>query len=149
VSVFCLLTTLPLAAQPTCAKHPKTENALIEVERMWANAYDKRDAATMSCLLAPEYRHTAHDGKVINRAETLARIAAMPKDVAIHHELENVKPSIFGDVAVVYGDARVSEPDGTVLGLTRFTDVFIYRDGRWLAVAEHESRINLRGRKKH
>jgi hypothetical protein len=41
----------------------------------------------------------------------------------------------------VYGDVRVSEADGTLLGVTRFTDVFVYREGRWQAVAEHESRV--------
>ena len=139
--VLYLLPALPLTAQPDCTKHLKTENALIEVERVWANAYDTRDTATMSCLLAPEYRHTAYDGKVINRAEALGKLAGMSKEGAIHHQVEHVKPSLFGDVAVVYGDSRASEPDGRVLGVTRFTDVFVYRDGRWLAVAEHESRV--------
>ena len=136
-----LLTVLPLAGQSGCASHPKTERALIEVERTWASAYDTRDIATMSCLLAPEYRHTAYDGKVINRAEVLARIAAIPKEGATHHQMENVQPSLFGDVAVVYGDSRAYEPDGTELGVTRFTDVFVYRDRRWQAVTEHESRV--------
>lgn len=137
----CLLAALPLAAQPGCAKHRKTESALIDLERVWTNAYEKRDVATMSCLLAPEYRHTAYDGKVMNRAEVLARLAALSKEDATHHQVQNVKASLFGNVAVVYGDSRVTEADGTLLGVVRFTDVFVYRGGRWVAVAEHESRV--------
>ena len=143
--VLYILSLLPLAAQTVCAKQPKTENALIAVERAWTSAYDQRDVAAMSCLLGPEYRHTAYDGKVIDRAEALTRLAGLSKEGATHHELLEVTPRLFGNVAVVYGGSRVSDPDGTVLGETRFTDVFVYRKGRWVAVAEHESRVQASG----
>jgi len=34
------------------------------------------------------------------------------------------------------------DPRGKVLARVRFTDIFVYRDGRWLAVAGQESPIS-------
>ena len=142
--VASVLAVLPLCARD-CPKQPKSKDALVEVERAWASAYDKRDVPAMACLLAPEYRHTGYDGKVLERAAVLTRLAGLSKEGATHHELQEVKPVLFGDVAVVYGTNRASEPDGSVFVDVRFTDVFVYRARRWLAVAEHESRVQGSG----
>jgi len=48
-----------------------------------------------------------------------------------------------GDTAVVTGRSTIKGVrDGKdLIGRERWTDVFVRRDGRWLAVASHSSRI--------
>lgn len=120
-----------------CPKQAKTEQALIEIERRWAAAYDARDAATMGCLLAPEYMHTGSDGAVRDRKQSLAHLGRHSPN---QHRLEEVQVQLLGDVAVVRGTNRSTAPNGRQVALVRFTDVFAYRGGQWVAITEHESR---------
>jgi ketosteroid isomerase-like protein len=45
----------------------------------------------------------------------------------------------FGDAAVVTG--RTTARAGGQTLILRFTDVFVRRDGKWLVVASHATRI--------
>jgi hypothetical protein len=46
---------------------------------------------------------------------------------------------VYGDFAYVRGLGVTSRDDGKPPKKNRFTDIFIYRDGRWQCVAGHES----------
>jgi len=54
---------------------------------------------------------------------------------------EQVRVRIYGDTAVVNGVVIASDESGNEVERSVFTDVFVYRDGRWQAVNAQENRV--------
>lgn len=127
-----------LAADCPARKQPKTQQALIDLEHDWAKALQKKDAAAVGCILAPEFVDTGVDGEVRHRQEVLASIAQR-KDTT--NTLEDLAVTMLDDVAVVHGANHVRDRSGKEVAVVRFTDVFAYRDGQWKAISGHESLV--------
>lgn len=134
--LFAALCWPSALAAATCPSQPKTEAALLDLERSWAHALGQHDANTVSCLLADEFQDAGTEGELHDRAAALARI---PQRRPSQNLLEDMQAHIYGDTALVRGLNRVLDPTGKLLARVRFTDIFIYRDGRWQAVAGHET----------
>jgi hypothetical protein len=49
---------------------------------------------------------------------------------------------VHGDFGYIRGLATAVDAQGKVLMRVRFTDIYVYRDGRWQAVAAHESTLS-------
>ena len=135
--VVCAVATPVFGACPT-GKQAKNAAALTAIEQRWALALEKKDAEAVGCLLAPEFLDSDPDGVVRDRQAVLAAIAGrMPGT----NRLEELKVFIDGDTAVVHGTNRVLDENGRERASVRFTDTFIYRKRKWLAIAGHESLI--------
>lgn len=113
----------------------KDQAALVEIEHTWVRAVESQDAATLECILADEFEEADFDGSLINRATMVANARKPSKN---HSELSELHARIYGDTAYVRG-IGVGSQNGRTTGKSRFTDVFVYRDGRWQCVAGHES----------
>jgi hypothetical protein len=61
----------------------------------------------------------------------------------IAHDVDEMKMMLYDKTAVVTGrvTAKRMVKGAQVTGQSRFTDVFVYRQGRWQLVAGHFSRI--------
>src|SRR5258708_5312750 len=94
------------------------ENALVENEQAWAKALEHRDTAALDCLLAAAAKHQP-----------------------VHHELTEMQAHVNGDFGYIRGLATAVDAQGKVQARVRFTDIYVYRDGRWQAVAAHESML--------
>ena len=132
-----LLLLCPLSCGATCSGQQKGEAALLQLEHTWVQAAEQHDAAALACILADEFEEAGSDGSLITRSAMLAN-AAKPSNN--HSELTDMHVRIYGDVAYVRG-IGVNTKDGRPSSRTRFTDIFVYRDGRWQCVAGHESRF--------
>ena len=129
----------PLAAAAPCpAGQAKDRDALIQIEKSWARALEQQDTATLGCILADEFEDAGPDGKLTDRATTLAKAA---KHRAVHHELSDLQPHTQGDFGYIRGLAAAVDAQGKVVARVRFTDVYAYREGRWQCVAGHESMV--------
>jgi hypothetical protein len=132
-----LLMLCPMAyAAPCPAAQAKDGSALVQNELTWAKALEQRDSATLSCLLAAEFEDAGPDGTLQNRDTTLAKAS---KHQPAHHELTEMHAQAHGDFGYIRGLATAVDAQGKVLARVRFTDIYVYRDGRWQAVAAHES----------
>ncbi len=89
-----------------------------------------------SCILAKEFQDADPNGKLHDRAETLAQIPHRRPGKNVLSELD---PHVFGDSGYVRGLNTVLDAQGKTLARVRFTDIFVYRDQRWLAVAGQET----------
>ena len=69
-------------------------------------------------------------------------LAAIPKRKAGVNQLSELDPHLYGDVGYIRGLATLLDETGQVKAKVRFTDIFVYRDGRWMAVAGQESLVS-------
>jgi hypothetical protein len=135
-----LLMLGPMAyAAPCPAGQAKDGNALVQNERTWAKALEQRDSEALSCLLAAEFEDAGPDGTLQDRDTTLAKAG---KHQPVHHELTEMHAQVHGDFGYIRGLATAVDAQGKVLMRVRFTDIYVYRDGRWQAVAAHESTLS-------
>jgi uncharacterized protein DUF4440 len=114
----------------------KDQAALVQIEHVWLRAAEQHDVAALGCILADEFEEAGFDGSLIDRSAMLAS-AAHPSNV--HSELTDLHGHVYGDFGYVRGLGVNSRDDGKALAKNRFTDVFVYRDGRWQCVAGYES----------
>jgi hypothetical protein len=140
VNVHVLLALFLLAGVPSlwaaCPSQPRDEQALLHLEQTWAKALEQRDTATVACLLGDEFQDAGVDGKLHDRKEALQRVA---QHSANSNRLEDMHAHLYGATAFVRGLNEVVDATGKVLARVRFTDIFVYRDGRWQAVAGQET----------
>src|SRR5262245_38162286 len=113
--------------------------ALDEAVRRFGEAWAAGDGAALEALLSPRYTHTDVFGDFLERADWLA-YARGRAGRATQIEFREVRTRIVGDVAIVTGLNAVSGPGGRSAddraALTlRFTQVWIWADGRWLREA--------------
>jgi ketosteroid isomerase-like protein len=127
-----------------CPKNqPKTEAALLNLENTWADALSRKDADAVACLLSDEFEDADVDGSLKTRAETLAHI---PQRKPGTNHLSEMRAHVQGNFGFTRGLAELVDASGKVIARVRFTDVFTYRDGRWQALAGHESLLSQAAR---
>jgi ketosteroid isomerase-like protein len=138
VKILILLLALALSALAAdCPKNqPKTEAALLELEQNWAQALTRHDADTVACMVAEEFEDADVDGSLHTRRQMLAHI---PQRKPGSNHLTEMRAHVEGSFGFVRGLNEVLDPSGKVVARVRFTDIFTYRDGRWQALAGHET----------
>lgn len=142
---FVLWVTLlcPLGYAELCPKgQAKEDAALVQMEHTWAQALAERDTAALGCILAEEFEDAGPSGRLSDRTATLAQVSNRK---AVHNLLSELHPHVHGDVGYIRGLATATDPQGKVVARVRFTDVYVYREGRWQCVAGHESLISEAG----
>jgi hypothetical protein len=115
---------------------PKDQATLVQIEHVWLRAAEQHDVAALGCILADEYEEADFAGSLIDRSAMLASAAKPGRG---HTELLDLHARLYGDFAYVRGVGVTKSDDEKVIGKNRFTDIFVYRDGRWQCVAGHES----------
>lgn len=131
-----MLVSLPSLATDCPRNQPKTEAALIELEQNWAKALSRHDADTVSCMVADEFEDADVDGSLHTRSQMLAHI---PERKPGTNHLSEMRAYVEGNFGFTRGLATLVDASGKVVVRVRFTDVFTYRDGRWQALAGHET----------
>ena len=134
---FSLLAlALPVFALDCRKNQPKTEAVLIEIEQNWAQALSRKDADTVACMVSDEFEDADVDGSLHTRAQTLEHIPNRKPGV---NHLSELRAHVEGNMGFTRGLATLVDASGKVVARVRFTDVFIYRDGRWQALVGQES----------
>ena len=117
------------------------ERALMQMERDSAAAWTKRDAATLGRILADDCIYQGPEG-----TETKAQLLAALKseDYKVNSAtLGDMKVRVFGDTAVVTGTDDQITVEGSKESSDHYvwTDVFVKRNGKWVAVASQTALI--------
>ncbi|MBA3256698.1 MAG: nuclear transport factor 2 family protein [Pyrinomonadaceae bacterium] len=133
--------TNTLADEATATPPPTDKDValavLTDLEHEWTVANINADKQKLNRILADDYVGMSSDGKNQGKAEYLRTIE---RDTAIQKwEFEDLKVSLMGDRASLDGVIRLQLPDQEAA--FRFTDKFVWRDGRWQAVGSEISRI--------
>ena len=143
---ICFLSLVLAAAVSGQAKEPKADSdaaisqTLKATEQAWLDAEKNHDAATFEKLVADDWIAITPDGKSQTKAERVAEIKAAHVTSAT---MGDMKVRVFGDTAVVTGtDDEVTMTDGKKSSDHYvWTDVFVRRNGKWLAVASQTAQV--------
>jgi hypothetical protein len=119
---------------------PNAEAELRAAERAWLDAYDDHDVEAMRRIVGDEFQIVYQSGEVVDKAGTVAMLTpGQADDPATRQYTEDTTVRLYGDVAVLQG-VYVSEGPG-IVRRSRYTDTWLWRDGRWQVVASHLTRI--------
>ena len=143
--VVCLLCLAGSAAegQSSGASPHGNERLLVALENAWNQAQLHHDSKALEELLAETFVSTDNDGVFLTKAEFLAD----NKDLSYAPSLmanSDEKIFLYENVAVVAGTYHAK---GLYKGKPfdhygRFTDTWVFMNGRWLCVASHTSALN-------
>ena len=119
----------------------RTERTVLRFERDWLRALVERDRATLDRILADDFMDSNWKGELRNKWQVLAGFS---KPLPYSQRLQDVKINLYQDVAVARGLNVISDQNRRIMMRIRFTDVLLYRNGYWQAVAAQETPVNSR-----
>jgi ketosteroid isomerase-like protein len=138
----CLLLSFAALGQASAqkSKDDSQQTKLLIMEHLWNEAQVNRDAPVLDAMLGSEFVNTEYDGEVSDKTKFLADI----KDPHLNLSsltIQDLKVSMYADSAVVVG---IYHTRGTYQGkpyehFGRFTDTWVFTEGRWQCVASHTS----------
>jgi ketosteroid isomerase-like protein len=111
---------------------------LLDLNRDYIRSVQNSDVRRFDDILADDFRCSNPDGSLVDREAFLKQVA-VPVTIS-DLEAHNVEVRILGDVAIIHAQTRYRTADGRQ-GAGRYTDVWARRQGRWLAVAAHVTRL--------
>jgi ketosteroid isomerase-like protein len=140
----CLLLAFSVVSLAAQQADPR-ESKLMVLERLWNEAQVNRDSAALDALVSSRFVNTEWDGEISDKQKFLADIRD-PRFKPAQANIQDVKMNFFGETAVVTG---IYHTQGTYQGKSydhvgRFTDTWVFDQGKWQCVASHTSLLKNR-----
>jgi ketosteroid isomerase-like protein len=142
VFVVTMLSAALCSSAPGQSKRADVEQTVMSIEKEMLDALLKGDSSALERYLADSYVSTGPDGSVEDKAQNIADLKS--GDLKLQSAtLDDPKVRVYGDTAIVtYASADKGTYKGKdITGKTRWTDVFVKRNGRWQLVASQGSRV--------
>jgi hypothetical protein len=138
----CLLLALASIGHAAAqrSKDDSQQTKLLVMEHLWNEAQVNRDSRALDGMIGAEFVNTEYDGEVSDKSKFLADIRD-PHFNLSSLTIQDLKVSMYADSAVVVGTYRTK---GSYQGkpyehVGRFTDTWVFTEGRWQCVASHTS----------
>jgi ketosteroid isomerase-like protein len=144
--LWCLIGLLSLgsAARSQAQQAGATEKAVAALEEQWLQSQKTNNPDLVAPLLADKFANTSIEGKVSNKAETLANAKATKY---VSADYEDVKVTVFGNTAIATGVFKATGTDASGKPMDtheRWTDTWVKMpSGKWQCVATHGSTIKM------
>ncbi len=120
-------------------KPTSDEQELVRLQHEWSRVEVAGDVGALDRLLADEYVLTLSDGTALPKAEYLRDVRSEDtRSTAL--AVENPTVRLYGDMALVKGIVKWTEPSGTKHE-DLFHETWLKRDGRWQCLATQESEL--------
>jgi hypothetical protein len=126
------------------------KNDLLRIEREIGRANLDCDYLYFDQVEAGDFIFTDAAGGVTDKKHDMAGEKDCHKTDGTY-DVDNAEVRLYGNTAVVTGRVttkRKNKEYKAVVRRSRFTDVFVWREGRWQLVAGHSSRIPESGAQK-
>jgi ketosteroid isomerase-like protein len=109
---------------------------LLALETSWDDALVQKDRAALDRIIADDFVLIAADGQLANKRRLLETIVS-PDLQLDAFKTEDVLVRVYGEVAILTGYFRQtgSFKNSRFASTSRYTDVYVKRDGRWQAVS--------------
>ena len=131
---------MPATSSATAVRNAgqRDHETLAALNTDYINSVQHSDVRRFDEILSDDFHCSNPDGSLIDRAAFLKQTA---KPVTISNlKAGDVLIRIIDDVAIIHARTAYTRPDGSAGG-GRYTDVWAKRDGRWLAVSAHVTRL--------
>lgn len=117
------------------------EGEIRRAEEQVRDAFLAADADTLNRFWADDFVVNSPLNQVAVRPQVLGLLqAGRIRHTSFEYEIERM--SRFGDVVVVMGRDRVTDPPDGVVSLRRFTNVWRLDQGRWRCIARHANVVS-------
>ena len=123
---------------PTTMASKSDLDTLQELNRDYINSVQFSDVRRFHEILAEDFLCSNPDGTLVDR-ETFLKQTARPVGIS-NLQAHDVNIRLMGDFAIIHARTTYTRPDGQA-GAGRYTDVWARRDGSWLAVSAHVTRV--------
>src|SRR5262245_16114319 len=127
--------------QPSSAAQIKSQSyhyILAALNTDYINSVQNSDVKHFDDILGAEFYCSNPDGSLVDRAAFLRQTA---RPVAISNlRAEDVNVRLLGDFAIIHARTTYTSGEGRAAS-GRYTDVWARRDGRWLAMSAHVTRL--------
>ena len=157
-SSLVVLLAATFAAMPAFGAVPareRTAAAVMAVEHAWLAALQRRDVKVLAHILGREFVDSDFQGDAITRARYLAYFAhplARPMPAVRQTFSDTMVRFVAGGTVAIATGVVVTRPAMTStvatsakqdgVRLSRFTDVFVWREARWQAVTGQETHFS-------
>lgn len=130
-----------VAPPVTQAQDPKqTEAEIIQLEKDWVAAIQKKDLATLGQILADDFAGTSITGGTFRKTDAIEDIE---KGIYVVQSMtmDEVSVNVYDDAAVAFTsqDEKSTYAGKDSSGHFHFTNTWIKRNGKWQVVASHGS----------
>jgi uncharacterized protein (TIGR02246 family) len=132
---------IPVAAA-TPAQAENVEQTIRRLDSERSQAIVLGDTATLERIYADDYSSVGTSGAVRNKAQAIADNKSGSLKIE-SQSFDNVNVRVYGDAAVITGVVTQKGRDKgkDISGQSRFTRVYVKRNGQWRIVAGHSSRL--------
>lgn len=129
-------------AQEKKVAGPGTAETLKQLEHEWTDALKAADTEKLGQILADDWTGLGYDGKMETKQSVMASLKSGASKVE-SFDFGPMSVKVLGSVAVVQGsDTEKSTTKGKdTSGKWVWTDVFVKRDGKWLAVRSQSAKL--------
>jgi ketosteroid isomerase-like protein len=111
---------------------------LLELNRDYIRSVQTSDVHRFTEILADDFLCSLPDGTLIDRKRFLEQTA---RPVSISNlEAHDVNVRLMGNFAIIHARTTYTTADGRAAS-GRYTDVWAKRNGTWLAVSAHVTRL--------
>ena len=139
IALCACATGWPLQAQSRTPEQDRA--ALIALENEWLA--NEHSASVLERILASDFVHPLPTGDFVTKAQHIAFSSAHPPPANLKQHFDQMRVCVYGDVGIVNGVVVTTDETGgdEKVDRTVFTDVFVWRDGRWQAVNAQENAV--------
>ena len=142
LTFVCSLAVTTLGAEPKSAASPPSGDArqqVLDLGKEWVAAEIRHDAVALDRILDEKFLASFGSRKPYNKADFIKALMRGEVDPTETQDLTDELVIIDGDTAVEVGTdtLRGTKNGAAYTEVARYTVTYIYRDGRWRALAEH------------
>jgi ketosteroid isomerase-like protein len=141
-ALYLLAFLIPVAASCAVRDAAHDEEEIRRVEAELCKAFETGDTTTLRADMDRHFTQVTSRGEVTDLEQNLAEVA---KRDPYYDEFRNHDQTVrlYGDAAIVIG---ITTTKGKTGGETfdmdfKYTDTYLFRDGRWILVASHATRL--------
>ncbi|HTS42772.1 MAG TPA: nuclear transport factor 2 family protein [Puia sp.] len=110
-----------------------------KLNESWLNCYITRDTAAMSKIYGDDFILISPSGSKVTKKDALKNLTSSTQNI-ISIKADSVEVRLLSDdVAVITSRAvfKSSKQGKETTGQTSYQDIYVKRNGRWVAVAAH------------
>jgi hypothetical protein len=131
---------MPMLSAVGCSSTGSPSNPrsyIAEKSRLWTACFSSGEPTVMEEILATDFVGTSPGGKRSSKAESIQSAREGPRIFA-KTQLDKIEVHLISETAIALGEDVLDLKAGSQVR-TAWTDTWVHREGRWQAVASHES----------